>query len=485
MLYDPTYTWEILETDILLPNDSEHDLFLKVPTDGIAITSEVIVSETHIDPLRDDGFIIYKLGPIKAVEGGAREVSMLWGNGKVKTGNLVFEDTEDIVFTKTGSVIKANTVGYSGTFVDKNDNVWTVLRGLIKDPTPPSELLLTWNDIANVPVADASSVSDWNLFFDLPVNGTPFTSVIVVGNEVKLIGGSGITIKPYLFGDSDTTGGGLVRIIDNSNCIVGCGIGVFSDWNGISGCYGLTTVYFPACTTLADRVFEDCESLSDLIIPFDSFTSLGNSVFNGCLALVGTITFNNVVTAGDHCFSYCGGVSIFNFPELVSAGGNCFAITLASEYNMPKLVNAGYGCFNYNKGGVTNYDFPLLETAGDLAFADTLVTSLSFPSLVTAGDGCFHRSANLTSISLPVLQTIGDAAFSANYVMTTIYMPSLLQLGPTVGVGLMFGSNYSERVEGLSITLTIPAALMTCNTGNPDGDIQYLQLYNTVTIITI
>jgi hypothetical protein len=35
-----------------------------------------------------------------------------------------------------------------------------------------------------------------------------------------------------------------------------------------------------------------------------------------------------------------------------------------------------------------------------------------------------------------------------------------------------------------TITLTIPATLMTCNGGQPDADIQILQDSNTVTIIT-
>jgi len=39
------------------------------------------------------------------------------------------------------------------------------------------------------------------------------------------------------------------------------------------------------------------------------------------------------------------------------------------------------------------------------------------------------------------------------------------------------------NIAGQTITLTIPSALMTCNGGNPDGDIQYLQANNTVTII--
>ena len=49
-------------------------------------------------------------------------------------------------------------------------------------------LELTFDDIANVPVADAYSVSDWNTFFDLPVNGNPFTSVEVEEPWVSKIG---------------------------------------------------------------------------------------------------------------------------------------------------------------------------------------------------------------------------------------------------------------------------------------------------------
>ena len=61
---------------------------------------------------------------------------------------------------------------------------------------PPVELalILEWDDIANVPVADAESVSDWNTFFGLPTNGDPFTSVTVAGNSVYLYGGGEMTL---------------------------------------------------------------------------------------------------------------------------------------------------------------------------------------------------------------------------------------------------------------------------------------------------
>ena len=43
-------------------------------------TSEIITSKSHIDPLRDDGYVIYKIGYIQPVSGGKREISTLWGN---------------------------------------------------------------------------------------------------------------------------------------------------------------------------------------------------------------------------------------------------------------------------------------------------------------------------------------------------------------------------------------------------------------------
>jgi len=49
-------------------------------------TSEILVSKEHIDPLRDQGYVIYKLGRIDPVTAGKREAHMLWGNVKGGSG---------------------------------------------------------------------------------------------------------------------------------------------------------------------------------------------------------------------------------------------------------------------------------------------------------------------------------------------------------------------------------------------------------------
>ena len=64
--------------------------------------------------------------------------------------------------------------------------------------------------------------------------------------------------------------------------------------------------------------------------------------------------------------------------------------------------------------------------------------------------------------------------------MININLPMCTNLGGTVGNNSVFFG-----ISGNNITLTVPSALMTCNSGNPDGDIQYLQANNTVTIVTV
>lgn len=232
----------------------------------------------------------------------------------------------------------------------------TLDKPYIPIPAPVAEgLELTFDDIVNVPVADASSVSDWNTFFDLPTNGSPFTSVEIDGNTIKLIGGSDITFAADFYYNYN-----IIEAVDNSGCII--------DNVSFYGCVNLVNAEFPATNSLSNGAFFGCSSLETLVAP--NITLIDSDFFDNCASLV--------------------------------------------ELNFP------------------------------------LVTIIEDESIV----GCE---------SLEVL-----------------YFPILEQLGSTVGNNGIFNG-----ISGQSITLTIPAALMTCNAGNPDGDIQYLQANNTVTIVTV
>jgi hypothetical protein len=97
--------------------------------------------------------------------------------------------------------------------------------------------------------------------------------------------------------------------------------------------------------------------------------------------------------------------------------------------------------------------------------------------LVTAGEGAFNNCYLATLFYLPLLTSIGTRGFYGAYACNTVYIPLCTSLGATVGDNLVF-----YNVAALSIGITIPYMLMTCNSGSPDGDLQYLMANNTVSI---
>lgn len=230
------------------------------------------------------------------------------------------------------------------------------------NPASILALRLLFDSIANANalVGDASSVSDWNTFFDLPTNGNPFTSVVIVGNEVHLYGGSNIVFKDDLFKGNQY----LLSIIDGISSVV--------------------------------------------------------SLLNSCLSGVSNL-------------------SSVSFP----------AVTL-----------------------VDTYVFEYIDGPG--------ITSISLPSVTFIDSEAFYYQPAITTFSFPTLTTVKDYAFDGCSAATTFYLPSLTDLGETV-----LNNGVFSDIVGNTITLTVPSALMTCNAGNPDGDIVYLQANNTVTVITV
>ena len=143
------------------------------------------------------------------------------------------------------------------------------------------------------------------------------------------------------------------------------------------------------------------------------------------------------------------------------------------------VITAQDGVFN-SCSGINFLRLPLLETAGDFCFYNVFnLTTINLPQLTTVGNQCFYNCTSLTTVILPQLITTGDYCFYNCIGLITIDLSSCTNLGGTVG-----DDNVFLNISGNTITLTIPTALMTCNSGSPDGDIQYLQAYNTVTIIT-
>ncbi len=212
-----------------------------------------------------------------------------------------------------------------------------------EEPVPLS-LNLTFDDIANADllVGDAGSVEDWNMFFDLPTYGNPFTSVEIVNNEVRLFGGSDIEVKTGLMYDY-TYNTFLVSIIDEAGRIISV------EGDAFSYSLGLISIDLPACKFLYGYdtspfndggAFAYCDNL--ISVSMQSLESMiGYGCFEDCNALT-TINFPSLTTAGYLSFSACTSLTAINLPVLTTAGNACFqGCTALTNINLPLCTDLG------------------------------------------------------------------------------------------------------------------------------------------------
>lgn len=290
---------------------------------------------------------------------------------------------------------------------------------VIKASGIPASFELTWANISLVPVANPANVSDWNTFFNLPAMGNSFTSVVVDGDVVHLIGGSNILIDNILFYGNSA----LVKVKDTANSIVGVKNGSFYS------CGNLTEVSLPVCT-------------STYTTP--ASTPIGS--FMNCTSLV-IADFPAALDIGDRGFSNCTNLINVNFPSLTLARNYAFASTGLISPSFPSLDTAYIGAFS------SNYN----------------LTNPSFPNLQAIWSGCFANDSSLVDLTLPSVSTIGDQVFWNCVNLTTLHIEPASQLGTTVLNDSVF------YLDASMMDLYVNISLQTCNAGNPDGDITYLQ----------
>jgi len=309
---------------------------------------------------------------------------------------------------------------------------------------PSFSVKLLFDNISNVPVANASSVSDWNTFFSLPTYGNPFTSVVLNGNEVQLIGGSNIEIKNNLFYDNLN----ILGVNDNGSIIK-------LDTFCFYGCYYLQYFIVQNLAIVGTGCFDSNISLTNINLP-------------------------SLTTLGDYAFSYCDGITSIYLPKLTTLGVGVFSpcVNLVS-INFPLLTTTSLDFF-YQCTSLTTLVLPSLTTIGDSSFwGCTALQSINLPSVTYVDASALRYCTSLQNINLPNATFINLGAFQNCNLVSTINIGSCTNLGGTVA-----NNNVFSGITGKTITLTIPASRMTCNAGNPDGDIQYLQSNNSVTIVT-
>ena len=133
-----------------------------------------------------------------------------------------------------------------------------------------------------------------------------------INESCKIIGGSAFAPISFMLMDI---------IIPDSVTIIGS--------NAFIGCPVLTNVTFgdnSQLTTIGDYAFEDCTSLTSIVIP-DRVTTIGDSAFWGCDSLTSVIIGNNATTIGEEAFAWCESLISVTFGEnsqLITIGDRAF-----------------------------------------------------------------------------------------------------------------------------------------------------------------
>ncbi len=115
----------------------------------------------------------------------------------------------------------------------------------------------------------------------------------------------------------------------------------------IAGCKTSVIPSDGSVTSIGERAFYNCDSLTSITIP-DSVTSIGDSAFYYCTSLTSVTIGDGVTRIRDRAFYYCRSLTSITIGEgVTSIGGSAFyacsshtSVTIESNY---AYANAGSG----------------------------------------------------------------------------------------------------------------------------------------------
>lgn len=249
----------------------------------------------------------------------------------------MFEDVISgvVLDTETGQLTipaQETAGGIVVFYMTCNGNVVAAFPVTITNPALGLRIL--FNDINDnqAGIADPTNVAEWNAFWDLPTNGTPFTSVSIAGNEVTLVGGGSMTIKSSAFANNTA----LLEVDDQTGIVTALNNFCFS------GCSSATKFKLPALTTGQSQCFFNCSSV--IIYSFPLLATITGTYFFAGSSSATTFTLPSLTTVGNECWRGCIAAATITAPLLTTLGatvgddncfylisGNTIAITVAAS----------------------------------------------------------------------------------------------------------------------------------------------------------
>ena len=137
------------------------------------------------------------------------------------------------------------------------------------------------------------------------------------------------------------------------------------------GCRSLSEIVIPSSVTgIGDSAFSSCDSLSEIVIP-SSVTSIGNSAFSDCRSLSEIVIPSSVTSIGDWAFSGCNSLSEIVIPSSVTSIGHhaFYGCRFLSEIVIPSSVTSIGDSAFYNCSFPNNLKKELISRFGDKIFS--------------------------------------------------------------------------------------------------------------------
>ena len=132
------------------------------------------------------------------------------------------------------------------------------------------------------------------------------------------------------------------------------------------GCRSLSEIVIPSCVAgIGDSAFSSCDSLSEIVIP-SSVTSIVNSAFSDCRSLSEIVIPSSVTSIGDWAFSGCDSLSEIVIPSSVTSIGHhaFYGCRSLSEIVIPSSVTSIGDSAFYNCSFPNNLSQELISRFG-------------------------------------------------------------------------------------------------------------------------